>query len=49
VRHAPHREAPDALLRIAADFTAHLFIDHRESAKLVNWCEQRRGPSVNGG
>jgi hypothetical protein len=30
VRHAPHREAPDALLRVVADFANHLFRDHRE-------------------
>jgi pimeloyl-ACP methyl ester carboxylesterase len=30
VRHAPHREAADALLRVAADFATHLFIEHRE-------------------
>jgi pimeloyl-ACP methyl ester carboxylesterase len=30
VRHAPHREAPDALLRAVADFANHLFRDHRE-------------------
>jgi hypothetical protein len=30
VRHAPQREAPDALLRVAADFATHLFIEHRE-------------------
>jgi pimeloyl-ACP methyl ester carboxylesterase len=30
VRHAPHREAPDALLRVVADFANHLFRDHHE-------------------
>ena len=30
VRHAPHREASGAVLRVVADFAKHLFCDHRE-------------------
>jgi pimeloyl-ACP methyl ester carboxylesterase len=30
VRHAPHRESPDALLNVVADFTNHLFRHHHE-------------------
>jgi pimeloyl-ACP methyl ester carboxylesterase len=30
VRHAPHREAPDALLRVVADFADRLLRDHHE-------------------
>jgi pimeloyl-ACP methyl ester carboxylesterase len=32
VRHAPHREAPQALLRETADFTNRLLRDHHEAA-----------------
>jgi pimeloyl-ACP methyl ester carboxylesterase len=30
IRHAPHREASDELLRVAEDFVNHLFRDHQE-------------------
>jgi pimeloyl-ACP methyl ester carboxylesterase len=30
VRHAPHREAPEALLKTVADFTGRLLRDHQE-------------------
>ena len=30
VQHAPHREAPDALSRVVADFANHLLRDHQE-------------------
>jgi pimeloyl-ACP methyl ester carboxylesterase len=30
VQHAPHREAPDALLRVTADFADRLLRDHQE-------------------
>ena len=32
VRHSPHREAPDALLKAASDFSNRLLRDHKEGA-----------------
>ena len=32
VRHVPHREAPDALLKVASDFANRLLRDHNEGA-----------------
>ena len=36
VRHAPHREAPEQTLKVAADFINGLLLDHREGQKRVD-------------